>query len=68
MEKEYTVIGVYPDNLQSFMTCAKGRQPDEAARAARASIEEDYSREHLHILIILEGNHLTQEVPFTREA
>lgn len=67
-EQDYTVVGYYRDNGQSFMTAVKAASPDEAAGAARDSIESEYSREQFSPLVVLKGDLLSREVRFSRAA
>jgi len=60
----FTIVGVFEDNLEGFMTAAEGATPEEAVAAARASVEDEYARGQLRVLAVLQGNLLELEVPF----
>lgn len=59
----FTIVGVFEDNLQGFMTAAEGATPEEAVAAACASVEDEYARGQLKVLAVLLGNLLELEVP-----
>ena|SRR5437764_8740372 len=63
-EGVFTIVGVFKDNLQGFMTAAEGVTPEEAVAAARASVEDEYARGQLKVLAVLRGNLLELEAPF----